>query len=113
MGVLRRFSATPAPRSWLFAIGLVIAAVAPSPPVAGVGGTVLLHPLLLLAGLWVPLQKLAPVWQHIGNYTPLNAAVSALVAAMQGHFPPAQPLLVLAGYAAVFGIAAIWLFRWE
>lgn len=162
MGVLRRFSATPAPPSWLlaaqviinlalalmaivileaggalffgvhlpsqwsgfvisallatatmFAIGLLITAVAPSPPVAGVLGTVLLYPLLFFAGLWTPRQDLSPLLQHIGNYTPLGAAVQAMDAATQGHFPPARPLLVMAAYAVVFGIAAVQLFRWE
>jgi len=32
---------------------------------------------------------------------------------MQGHFPPAQPLLVMTAYSIAFGIAAIKLFRWE
>ena len=32
---------------------------------------------------------------------------------MQGTFPTARPLLVMAAYAIVFGIAAIKLFRWE
>jgi len=162
LGVLRRFSTTPAPRSWLlaaqvltnlatavvaivilvtgaalffgvhppaqlagfalsaalaiaamFAIGLLIAAIAPSPPVAGVAGTVLLYPLLFFAGLWAPRQDLSPVWQHIGSFTPLSAAVQAMQAAMQGHFPPAQPLLVMAAYAIAFGAAAVRLFRWE
>jgi len=161
-GVLRRFSATPAPPSWLlaaqvltnmamavvaiviivgggamffgvplapqlagftlsailaaiamFAIGLLVAAIARSPAVAGVLGTVLLYPLLFFAGLWAPRQDLAPVWQHIGTYTPLCAAVQAMESAMQGHFPGAQPLLVMAAYAVVFGVAAIRLFRWE
>jgi ABC-2 type transport system permease protein len=162
MGVLRRFSTTPAPPSWLlaaqviinlalaliaivilvaggalffgvhlpsqwagfavsvllataamFAIGLLITAVAPSPQIAGVLGTVLLYPLLFFAGLWTPQQNLSPLLQHIGNYSPLGAAVQAMDAAMQGTFPAARPLLVMAAYAIVFGIAAIKLFRWE
>lgn len=162
MGVLRRFAATPAPRSWLlaaqviinvalaliaitilvaggamffgvqlpgqwagfglsaflamaamFAIGLLITAVAPSPPVAGVLGTVLLYPLLFFAGMWTPKQNMAPVLQHIGSYTPLGAAVQAMDASMQGSFPSARPLLVMAAYAVVFGFAAVKLFRWE
>lgn len=32
---------------------------------------------------------------------------------MQGNFPSARPLLVMAAYAIVFGIAAVKLFRWE
>jgi ABC-2 type transport system permease protein len=162
MGVLRRFSTTPAPQSWLlaaqvvinlvlavmaivilvaggallfgvhpasqlagfvvsaglataamFAIGLLISAIAPSTPVAGIGGTVLLYPMLFFAGLWAPQQNLSPLLQHIGNFTPLGAAVQAMEAAMQGNFPSARPLLVMAAYAIVFGIAAVKLFRWE
>jgi ABC-2 type transport system permease protein len=97
----------------MFAIGLLITAIAPSPPVAGVLGTVLLYPLLFFAGLWTPKQNLAPVLQHLGSYTPLGAAVQAMDATMQGNFPAARPLLVMAAYAVVFGIAAIKLFRWE
>jgi hypothetical protein len=32
---------------------------------------------------------------------------------MQGQFPPAEPLLVLAGYAVVFSLLARRFFRWE
>ena len=46
----------------LFALGLFIAAVSPSPPVAGVFGTVVLYPLLYFAGLWVPAEH--------GSYDP-------------------------------------------
>jgi ABC-2 type transport system permease protein len=97
----------------MFGIGLLITALAPSPQVAGVLGTVLLYPLLFFAGMWTPRQNLSPALQHIGNYTPLDAAVQAMDAAMQGHFPPTRPLLVMAAYAAAFGIVAIRLFRWE
>jgi ABC-2 type transport system permease protein len=97
----------------MFAIGLAITAVAPSPQIAALAGTILLYPLLFFAGMWTPKQNLSPVMQHIGNYTPLGAAVQAMDAAMQGHFPPTRPLLVMAAYAVVFGVAAIRLFRWE
>jgi len=97
----------------MFGLGLLIAALAPSPQVAGVAGTVLLYPLLFLAGMWTPKQNLSPAFQHIGDYTPLAAAVQAMDAAMQGHFPPARPLLVMAACAVVFGIVAIRMFRWE
>jgi ABC-2 type transport system permease protein len=97
----------------MFGIGLLITALARSPQVAGVMGTVLLYPLLFFAGMWTPRQNLAPALQHIGDYTPLAAAVQAMDAAMQGHFPPARPLLVMAAYAVVFGIVAIRMFRWE
>jgi ABC-2 type transporter len=97
----------------MFAIGLLIAAIAPSTPVAGVASTALLYPMLFFAGLWAPQQNLSPLLQHIGNNTPLGAAVQAMEAAMQGNLPSARPLLVMAAYAIVFGIAAVKLFRWE
>jgi ABC-2 type transport system permease protein len=96
----------------MFAIGLLITAIAPTVAVAGVVGTVLLYPLLFFAGMWTP-AGLSPLLQHIGDYTPLGAAVQAMDAAIQGSFPPARPLLVMAVYAVVFSAAAIRLFRWE
>src|ERR1017187_1523366 len=45
--------------------------------------------------------------------TPLGASVAAIQDSMQGQFPPAEPLLVLAGYALVFGFIAKRFFRWE
>lgn len=97
----------------MFGIGLLITSLARSPQVAGVVGTVLLYPLLFFAGMWTPKQNLSPALQHIGNYTPLDAAAQAMDAAMQGHFPPTRPLLVMAAYAVVFGVVAVRLFRWE
>jgi ABC-2 type transport system permease protein len=75
----------------MFAIGLLITAVAPSPQVAALAGTILLYPLLFFAGMWTPKQNLSPALQHVSNYTPLGAAVQAMDAAMQGHFPPTGP----------------------
>jgi ABC-2 type transport system permease protein len=52
-------------------------------------------------------------FQAISHFTPLGAAVQAMQAAMNVGFPPAQPLLVLAAYALVFGYLAKRFFRWE
>lgn len=49
----------------------------------------------------------------ISNFTPLGAAVQAMHAAYQGSFPSAGPLLVLAGYSAIFSYLAVRFFRWE
>jgi ABC-2 type transport system permease protein len=53
------------------------------------------------------------VLQEISNVTPLGAVVEAIQDSMQGQFPPAEPLLVLAGYALVFALIAGRFFRWE
>lgn len=55
---------------------------------------------------------MSPALQHISHYTALGAAVQAAQGAVQGTFPPTRPLLVMAGWAALFGVA-VWRFiRW-
>jgi len=97
----------------LFAIGLLIAAVAANRMVAGVLGTILWYALMFYAGLYVPRQSMSPTMRHISDYTPLGAGAHAMLSSIQGSFPPAQPLLVMAACAVVFGLAAVKLFRWE
>ena len=98
----------------LFAIGLLIAAVAPSEPAAGAIGSALLFPLMFFAGLWQPSQAVTPSAMHtISNLTPLGAAVHAMLTSMQGTFPTIGSLAVMAAWAALFGFAAVRLFRWE
>lgn len=51
--------------------------------------------------------------RDIGDWTPSGAAVHALQDSMLGTFPSAQLLLVLAGWAVMFGFLAVRFFRWE
>ena len=97
----------------LFSIGLVIAAVARTATSASVVGRVVFFPLIFLAGLWWPRELMPGVLQAVSGISPLGAAVEAMQDSMQGQFPPAMPLLVLAAYAVVFGFLARRLFRWE
>jgi ABC-2 type transport system permease protein len=97
----------------LFSLGLLITAVAPSAPVAAVLGTVLLYPLLFLAGLWAPRESLSPIFRTVGDYTPLAAAAQAMQSAMAGSFPSALPLCVMLAWALLAGLAAVRFFRWE
>ncbi|MGH9068013.1 MAG: ABC transporter permease [Acidimicrobiales bacterium] len=97
----------------LFAIALLIAAVMPSGQAAQILGSLSFFPLIFFAGLWIPRPDMPALLQHISNYTPLGASVQALQDAMQGTFPPAAPLLVLAGYAVAFALLAWRFFRWE
>jgi ABC-2 type transport system permease protein len=97
----------------LFAIGLAIAALARTAGAARGLMAAALYPMLFFAGLWYPMQLMPIAFQHISNYTPLGAAVPAIGDSWAGHFPPAQPLLVLAGYALIFGYLAKRFFRWE
>ena len=162
LGLLRRLSTTPVPRSWLliaqglvqlgvavtavvvmitvamaafgapapkspagvmvavalsaaglFPIGLLIAAVARTANGASVIGRLAFFPLMFFAGLWLPRALMPDVLLTISNYTPLGAAVEAIQDSMLQGFPPVAPLLVLAGYALVFGFLARRFFRWE
>ena len=97
----------------LFAIGLTIAAVARTSGAARGIMAAVLYPLLFFSGLYYPVQFLPGALQAISHFSPLGAAVQAMQAAMNVGFPPAQPLLVLAAYALVFGYLAKRFFRWE
>lgn len=97
----------------LFALGLFIAAVAPTSGSLMIFEAGSFFPLIFLAGLWVPIQEMSTVLRDISDYSALGAAVQAAQDAMEGMFPPARPLLVMAGWAAVFGFAAWRFFRWE
>lgn len=97
----------------LFPLGLLIASVAKTAFGAGVIGRVAFFPLVFFAGLWLPRQLMPGVLEDISNGTPLGAAVEAIQDSVQGQFPPAMPLLVLAGYAVVLGFLARQFFRWE
>jgi ABC-2 type transport system permease protein len=97
----------------LFAIGLAIAALARTSGAARGFMAAALYPMLFFSGLYYPVQLMPAVLRDISNYTPLGAAVPAIGDSWVGQFPPAQTLLVLAGYALVFGYLAKRYFRWE
>jgi len=97
----------------LFALGLLIAAAAPTSGSVNAIGRLALVPLMFFAGLWLPRALMPAILQDISDYSPLGAAVEAIQYSMQTGFPPARPLLVLAAYAVIFGFAARRFFRWE
>lgn len=97
----------------IFAIGLWISAIARTSGAAQGIGQLLLWPLLFFAGMLFPRPYLPAVVRDIGDWTPSGAAVQALTDSMAGTFPSAQLLLVLAGWALVFGFLAVRFFRWE
>jgi ABC-2 type transport system permease protein len=97
----------------LFGIGLWVAAVARTAQAAGAIGNLLLFPMMFFADLWIPQNLMPALLRNISGFTLLGAAVQALQSSMQGSFPSARALLVLAVYAAAFWLLAVKLFKWE
>jgi len=95
-------------------LGLCVAAVASSPQVVGALQALCFYPLAFFSGLYVPLQTIhSTALNDIAKVVPTGAGFNALHASFLGHSPGVEPLLVLAGWAVVTGLAAARLFRWE
>ncbi|HEV2781231.1 MAG TPA: ABC transporter permease [Actinophytocola sp.] len=95
------------------AIGLLIAALAPSGKGAGAIGSVLFFPVLLGAGLWLP-RDLMPVWgRRISDFTPLGAGVQSLQDAAGGAWPQLLHVAVMLSWTIGAGALAVRFFRWE
>jgi ABC-2 type transport system permease protein len=97
----------------LFAIGLFVAAVSRGAQAANAAGVTLFYVMMFFAGLFLPIAAMPAPLKHISRATPLGAAVQALTDATEGHWPHPLQLVTLAGYAVVFGAAAVRSFRWE
>jgi ABC-2 type transport system permease protein len=97
----------------MFAIGLWISAIARTTGGAGAIGQLFLYPLLFFSGMWIQQERMPSVLRQVSEWSPLGAAVRALQTSMHAGFPPAQPLLAMAGWAVVFGFLAVRYFRWE
>jgi ABC-2 type transport system permease protein len=95
-------------------LGLCVAAVASSPQVVGALQALCFYPLAFFSGLYVPLQEIhSTALTNIAKVVPTGAGFNAIHASFLGHSPGAEPLLVLAGWAALTSVAAARLFRWE
>jgi ABC-2 type transport system permease protein len=97
----------------LFAVGLFIAAVAPSGRVANGIGAIAFFPMMFFAGLWIPRAQMPVSLRDISDFTPLGSAVQALQDSSLGQWPHPLYLGVMVVWAVVFGAAAARLFRWE
>lgn len=97
----------------LFAIGLLIAALAPNGRSANGIGVVLYFPMAYLAGLLQPADQMPAIVARVGEFTPLGAFAGSLREVWAGHAPSLLPLGVLAAYAVVISIVAAKFFRWE
>jgi ABC-2 type transport system permease protein len=97
----------------MFAIGLLIASLAPNGKAAGAIGTLLFFPVLFGAGLWAPRETMGAVLRRISDFTPLGAGVQSLQDATAGHWPQLLHIGVMLGWTIVAGGLAARYFRWE
>lgn len=97
----------------LLAMGLVLAAVAPSAKVAPAAGSVLMFPLMFVAGMWIPRELMPPVLRTIGDYSVAGPFAQALRDTWAGNAPQLLHVAVMAAALVLFGGLAVRLFRWE
>ncbi|MGI9821716.1 ABC transporter permease [Agromyces sp. Marseille-Q5079] len=97
----------------MFAIGLLIAALAPSGRAANGIGVLLYFPMAYLAGLMQPVSQMPAILVRIGEFTPLGAFRQSLQDVWTGAAPDPLLLGVMAAYAVVVSLAAAKFFRWE
>ena len=97
----------------MFAVGLLIAALAPSGRAANGVGVLLYFPMAYLAGLMQPVSQMPAILVRIGEFTPLGALRHSLEYVWTGAAPDPVLLGVMAAYAVIFSLAAARYFRWE
>ena len=97
----------------LFALGTLVAALAPDPRIGWVGGAVIFFPSLFFAGVWLPKEQMPDWLARIGDLTPLGAFRESVQAAWTGEAQDPLMLLALAVTTVVVGALAARVFRWE
>jgi ABC-2 type transport system permease protein len=95
------------------AVGLLIAALAPSGKGAGAIGSMVFFPMMFLAGLYFPRASMPEWLRRIGDFTPLGAGVQSLTDAAAGAWPQLLHLGVLLIWTVGSGAVAARYFRWE
>lgn len=95
----------------LFAIGLLVAAVAGSSRTATAVSIPAFFAVMLLGGVYMPRYLLPEVLVRIGDYTP--PGVQALQDAWLGAALQWPPLVAMAAITVVAGALAARIFRWE
>jgi ABC-2 type transport system permease protein len=97
--------------SSLFALGLVVAALAPTARAAGGWATVLFIVVMFFGGVYLPRHLLPGFLNRIGDYLP--PGVRALQDAWLGSVPQLSYLAIMALIALLAGTVAARSFRWE
>jgi ABC-2 type transport system permease protein len=97
----------------LFALGMLVAAVAPTARAAMAISMALFFPNMFLAGIYFPSDQMSKGLQQAGNFTPLGSAFHAIRDSWMGIDPRPEYLGIMAAYALVGGLMAARFFRWD
>lgn len=97
----------------MYAVGLLIAAVAPTTNSAVAMGLIAFFATMAAGGGFGPSENLPDVVARVGELLPFGAAFEALRAAWIGQSPTALHLVALAVTAVGGGVLATKLFRWD
>ena len=98
-----------------FALGYVIAAVAPSARVAQVVGMVVFYPMMFLSGASIPLELMPETVRNVSRFLPLTHVVALLKGLWFGEAwgEHLTEVAVLVSVLLVGGVVAARTFRWE
>ncbi|MER6951985.1 ABC transporter permease [Nonomuraea sp. NPDC000554] len=97
----------------LLAIGLVIASIAPNGKTAPGIGSVVMFPLMFLAGMWIPREIMPDALRTASDFSVAGPFGQALRDTWAGHPPQLLHVAVMAVGLLLFGGLAVRLFRWE
>ena len=99
----------------ILSIGFIVASLVPTARFAQPIGTLLFYPMLILSGLFFPLDSLPPLLQTVARVLPVTHAVALMKGAWEG-----LPWAALAGDAAMLALVlavcvalSTRIFRWE
>jgi ABC-2 type transport system permease protein len=96
------------------AIGLLIGVVAKSEEQAVIFSLIPMFILSGLGGAWVPLEVTGATFQAVGHFSPVAWAMDGfknIIVRLLGFESVLLPSVVLAGYALLFFLLAVWRFR--
>ncbi|WP_336209255.1 ABC transporter permease [Nonomuraea sp. LPB2021202275-12-8] len=97
----------------MLAIGLVIASVAPNSKSAPGIGSIIMFPLLFLAGMWIPREIMPDALRTASDYSIVGPFVNAMRDTWAGDWPQLPHLAVMAVGLVLFGGLAVRFFKWE
>ena len=97
--------------SAIFALGLVVAAITPSPRAAAGIGLLVFFPVMFFGGVYVPTEFLPSFLETISSYVP--PSVQALQEAWIGTGAEPLQLGAMLLCTAIFGAVAARTFRWD